>query len=184
MTGATGRPVATPSQTVGPFFHFGLTANVALGRLANDSVRGERIQLRIQVLDRDGLVPDAMVEIYQADAEGRYGQAHFDGFGRLPTDRDGACVFETIFPGAVFNIADGSQAPHVNVCLFARGLLRHVYTRIYFSGDRAIEHDPLMALVPPARRSTLLASQPAGEAAVWEFTIRLQGEGETVFFAL
>jgi protocatechuate 3,4-dioxygenase alpha subunit len=184
MTQDAGRPVATPSQTVGPFFHFGLTANAALGTLAKDGVRGERIQLRIRVLDRDGPVPDAMVEIYQADPEGQYGQAPFDGFGRLPTDGNGTCMFVTIRPGAVSNSAEGAQAAHVNVCLFARGLLRHVYTRIYFSGDPAVDEDPLMALVPPERRSTLLASQPSGEAAVWEFTIRLQGERETVFFAL
>jgi len=184
MTRDVGRPVATPSQTVGPFFHFGLTAHAALGTLAKDGVRGERIGLRIRVLDRDGPVPDAMVEIYHADAEGQYGQAHFGGFGRLPTDGEGTCVFETIRPGAVSTRADGAQAPHVNVCLFARGLLRHVYTRIYFSGDAALDEDPLIALVPPGRRSTLLASQPSGEPAVWEFTIRLQGEGETVFFAL
>jgi len=176
----TTRHVATGSQTVGPFFHFGLTSNAALGSMAAPGVAGERIRLRIQVLDRDAApVPDAMIELYQADASGTYGQAPFTGFGRLPTAEDGTCVFETIRPGAV---AMGVQAAHVNVCVFARGLLRHLYTRIYFAGDVGLESDPVMAHVPAERRHTLLATRAAEGNATWEFVVRLQGQDETVFF--
>lgn len=182
------RLVATPSQTVGPFFHFGLAPTDALGRLAADGAAGERIRLRIRVLDGEGVpLPDALVEIYQADAEGGYGQPPFPGFGRLATGEDGTCVFETIYPGHVPDGRGGWQAPHINVCLFARGLQRHVYTRIYFAGDNALAADPLLALVAADRRSTLFASPidpaPASERT-WEFVIRLKGEAETVFFDL
>jgi protocatechuate 3,4-dioxygenase alpha subunit len=172
--------VATPSQTVGPFFHVGLTADSALGPVAPHGVSGERLRLRVRVLDGDGEpVPDAMIEIYQADAGGNYAQPPFTGFGRLPTDEHGTCVFDTIRPGAVWV---GGQAPHVNVCVFARGLLRYLYTRIYFAGDVGLDSDPLMTLVPPDRRHTLLAAPASGQGDAWEFTIRLQGEDETVFF--
>jgi protocatechuate 3,4-dioxygenase, alpha subunit len=179
--------VATASQTVGPFFHFGLAANEALGRVAPPDADGERIRLRVRVLDGDGApVPDALIETYQADARGRYGASPFHGFGRLPTGEDGTCVFETVRPGAVSG-EPGPQAPHVNVCVFARGLLRHLYTRIYFPDAGDLERDPLLALVPGPRRETLLARPAAGpgaDSAEWEFVIRLQGAGETVFFDL
>lgn len=178
----TARPVATPSQTVGPFFHFGLTADSALGTLVPDGVSGERLRLQVRVLDGDGEpVPDAVIELYQADGAGAYRQPPFTGIGRLPTGEDGACVFDTVRPGAV---SVGAQAPHVNVCVFARGLLRHLYTRIYFAGDVGLESDPLMTLVPADRRQTLLATPAAGQSGTWQFTIRLQGEDETVFFDL
>jgi protocatechuate 3,4-dioxygenase alpha subunit len=180
-----GRLVATSSQTVGPFFHFGLAVNAALGRIAPPDAKGERIGLRVRVLDGDYLpVPDALIELYQADAEGRYGQPGFPGFGRLATDENGTCVFDTIRPGAVPDERGGFQAPHLNVCLFARGLLRHVYTRIYFRGDDRLDRDPILNLVPADRRPTLEASPAAGALSTWEFTIRLQGDGETVFFDL
>jgi protocatechuate 3,4-dioxygenase, alpha subunit len=176
------RPVATGSQTVGPFFHFALTASPALGTMAPEGAAGERIRLHVRVLDGDGApVPDAMIEIYQADAGGAYGRPPFTGFGRLPTDEHGACVFQTVRPGAV---PVGVQAPHVNVCVFARGLLRHLYTRIYFAGDVGLDSDPLMAVVPDDRRPTLVAAPIGGRQDEWEFTIRLQGEQETVFFDL
>ena len=180
-----GRLIATSSQTVGPFFHFGLAVNTALGRVAPPEAKGERIELRVRVLDGDHLpVFDALIEIYQADAEGHYGQAGFPGFGRLPTDENGTCVFETIRPGPVPDGRGGVQAPHVNVCLFARGLLRQVYTRIYFRGDERIAGDPIIAIVPAERRQTLEACPVAGGPSAWEFTIHLQGDGETVFFDL
>ncbi len=182
MTDDEPRPVATPSQTVGPFFHVGLTANPTLGSVVPEGTAGERVRLLVRVVDADSApVPDAMIEIYQADAAGYYGQPPFTGFGRLPTGEDGTCVFHTIRPGAV---PVGVQAPHVNVCVFARGLLRHLYTRIYFAGDVGLESDPLMALVPPDRRHTLLATPAHGQPDAWEFTIRLQGPDETVFFDL
>ena len=189
MSAADSR-VATSSQTVGPFFHFGLADNDALGCMAAPDAPGDHIELRVQVLDGEGApVPDALIELYQADADGRYAQAdadtpgRFTGFGRLPTGPDGRCAFTTIKPGAVRSAA-GNQAAHVNVCLLSRGLLRQIYTRIYFDGDPDLASDPLLALVPHDRRDTLLARPAPGEAGVWSFVIRLQGDGETVFFDL
>ena len=193
MSDTPSRRLATPSQTVGPFFHFGLADRTSLGCLVRDDTRGERIMLRVQVLDGDGLpLPDALIEIWQADADGVYVRpddprdlltpAGFCGFGRLPTAADGSCTFETIRPGIVHDPAGRSQAAHVNVCLFARGLLRQLYTRIYFEGDPLIGADPVLALVPEARRQTLCASSTL--AGTWQFDIRLQGDRETVFFDL
>ena len=167
--------IPTASQTVGPFFNFALTANRSLGVLAGKGAEGERIRLTIRVTDGDGLPTpgDSMIELWQADARGRHmdGDPNFRGFGRLETDANGVCAFETVKPGA----ADG-QAPHINVIVFARGLLKHLYTRVYFEGEPANAHDPVLALVPEDRRGTLLA-KPG-----WSFEIRLQGDHETVFF--
>ena len=185
--------VATSSQTVGPFFHFALADNATLGCLVRADTRGERIRLRIRVLDGDGApVPDALVEIWQADADGVYVRLQdpkdvltptgFCGFGRLPTGADGVCVFETIRPGAERDAQGRTQASHINVCLLARGLLRQIYTRIYFAGDPDLQSDAVLALVPEERRATLLA-QP-GSPGEWVFDLRLQGEAETVFFDL
>ena len=198
-------PIATSSQTVGPFFHFGLTANENLGLIASPDTPGEHIQLRVRVLDGAGeAVPDAVIEIYQADAEGRYPDSTspqrrvrapspaspeprrrgiFSGFGRLPTGADGSCHFQTIKPGIV-RTNGVEQAPHLNVCLLARGLLRQVYTRIYFKDDPALAADPILTLVSADRRLTLLAEPSASEPGLWEFVIRLQGSGETVFIDL
>jgi protocatechuate 3,4-dioxygenase alpha subunit len=188
MTRAPASLVATPSQTVGPFFQVALAATDALGSLASPEARGERLRLRVRVLDGTGApVPDCLIEIYQADSDGQYGLAPFGGFGRLATRADGSCVFDTVRPGSVKDGRGGVQAPHVNVCLFARGLLRHLYTRIYFAGDPDLEHDPVLALVPADRRSALHASVidgPADSSRVWEFVIRLQGQQETPFFDL
>lgn len=176
--GEDGR-VATPSQTVGPFFHFALAPDERLGSLAENAV-GERLHLHVRVIDGAGMpLPDALVEIYQANAAGEYGGPGFSGFGRLATHADGTCVFETIRPGRV-----GGQAAHVNVCLLARGLLRHLYTRVYFAGDADLEHDPLLSLVSADRRATMLATPRSGASGSWEWEIRLQGEHETVFFDL
>lgn len=173
----------SPSQTVGPFFHFGLTGNTALGCLAGDDAAGERIRLHIRMLDGDGLaVSDGMIELWQANAEGNYDDPRFCGFGRLETDADGVCVFDTIRPGAV--APDGAAhvtAAHINISVFARGLLARLCTRIYFADDPALDADPILSLVPPARRSTLIAQR---EGDMWVFEIRLQGERETVFFDL
>ena len=192
------RPIATSSQTVGPFFHFGLTADENLGLVASADTPGDHIVLRVRVLDGAGAaVPDAVIEIYQADAKGRYpdsaeprapsseprAPAVFTGFGRLPTGADGWCVFKTIKPGPV-RTRDNEQAAHVNVCLLARGLLRQIYTRIYFKDDPSLAADPIFALVPADRRHTLLASPSPGETGAWDFVIRLQGDEETVFFDL
>jgi len=187
------RLVATSSQTVGPFFHFGLADNPTLGCLVRDDTRGERIRLTIGVFDGDGApVPDAFLELWQADADGVYvrpehskdvmAPAGFCGFGRLPTGADGTCIFETIRPGRVRDAQGALQASHINVCVLARGLLRQIYTRIYFEGDPALGSDAVLALVPEARRQTLLARP--GSAGEWAFDIRLQGDAETVFFDL
>lgn len=179
-----GERIATSSQTVGPFFHFGLAPDDSLGRIAEPGAAGDHIRLRLRVLDGDGQpVPDALLELYQADAEGAYAGTSFSGFGRLATGSDGGCTFETIRPGSA-----GAEAAHVNVCLFARGLLRHLHTRIYFADDPSLHADPILSLVPPERRATLIAVRsPDAEAAggaTWDLVIRLQGSDETVFFDL
>jgi protocatechuate 3,4-dioxygenase alpha subunit len=182
--GGQGESIATPSQTVGPFFHFGVVPDERFGSLAGNAA-GERLHLRIRVLDGAGTpLPDAMVEIYQANAAGEYGSAEFSGFGRLATHADGSCEFETIRPGRVRDPLGRPQAAHVNVCLFARGLLRQVYTRAYFAGDPDLDADPILSLVPADRRATLLARPATGASDTWEWNIRLQGEQETVFFDL
>jgi protocatechuate 3,4-dioxygenase alpha subunit len=189
----------TPSQTVGPFFAYALTpeqygydfASIADGSLIEGDVPGQRIRIEGRVFDGKGeLVPDAMIEIWQADGEGRY--AHpadprgsnmaFKGFGRVGTgtDPEARFVFDTIKPGSV----DGTQAPHVNVIVFMRGLLLHAYTRIYFSDEAAANsRDPVLASVPAERRRTLIATRDETSASpVYRLDIRMQGPDETVFF--
>jgi protocatechuate 3,4-dioxygenase alpha subunit len=171
----------TPSQTIGPFFHFCLTADRSLGCLAGPGASGERVRLAFRVWDGDGApVGDAMIELWQADAGGNYNPS--DGFGRLPTNEDGACVFETIKPGRVPGPDGTLQAPHINVSIFARGLLQRLVTRIYFAGDPANQEDPVLALAPEDRRDTLMAYPDPKQPGVWRFEIRLRGECETVFF--
>ena len=169
-----------PSQTIGPFYHHALTADVTLGCMIGPDTKGERIRLRLRLLDGDGAaVPDAMIELWQADAGGQYRES--GGFGRLATDRSGACLFETVRPGAVADGRGGVQASHINVSIFARGLLGRLATRIYFAGDANLHKDPVLALVPVERRATLIA-QAGVEAGQWNLDICLQGENETVFF--
>ena len=186
----------TPSQTIGPFFAYGLTAEqyrypgaqVADGVLAGDATPGTHIRILGRVLDGAGTpIPDALVEIWQADAEGRHvgdmrGNTGFKGFGRQGTgiDAQARFIFTTVKPGSV----DGRQAPHINLILFMRGLLSHVYTRIYFPDEAAANaRDPVLARVPEARRHTLIA-KPAGIAGerAYGFDIHMQGKDETVFF--
>lgn len=164
--------VPSPSQTVGPFFHFCLT-DTTRGQLFAD--RASRIVLAVRVSDGAGApVTDAAVEIWQpSDVPG--GDA---AFGRLATGDDGTVEFDTVRPCD----PPGGGAAHVNVCLHARGLLRQLYTRLYFSGDPALDGDPAMALVPEARRRTLLATADPARPNRWLFHIRLQGQDETVFF--
>jgi protocatechuate 3,4-dioxygenase alpha subunit len=185
--------IPSASQTVGPFFNFALTANSDLGIVACAGARGERIRLEFRVTDGDGAPAqgDCMIELWQADAAGRYAHAldrgpseagtEFTGFGRLETDQRGCCTFDTVKPGRVAAPDGRLQAPHINVVVFARGLLQHLHTRVYFAGEPANLEDPVLALVPEERRSTLLA-QAGKEPATWRFHIRLQGDGETVFF--
>lgn len=171
--------MTTPSQTVGPFFDFALTTNRALGVMAKPGAKGEHVRLRLRLVDGEGApVPDGILELWQADAEGRYCDPEFGGFGRLGTDAEGECMFETIRPGR----AEGDGSPHINVIVFSRGLLSHLNTRIYFEDDMSLSSDPALAVVPVDRRRSLIAHcAPDG---VWTHEIRLQGENETVFFDL
>ncbi|HVV43736.1 MAG TPA: protocatechuate 3,4-dioxygenase subunit alpha [Bryobacteraceae bacterium] len=186
------RLVALPSQTVGPFFHFALTTNAALGVMAGKDAKGERIRLKLRLLDGEGApVPDGIFELWQADANGVYqhpGDARvsecdqgFHGFGRLQTDNGGVAIFETVRPGRVTDDRGGWQSPHINVTVFARGLCSHLFTRIYFEGDSTLDSDYALGAVPAERRATLIA-QPGGEPGLWIHDIRLQGADETVFF--
>jgi protocatechuate 3,4-dioxygenase alpha subunit len=170
-------PIATPSQTVGPFFHVALTPR-PMTPAAEGAGGGEPIGLLFRVTDGDGQpVPDALVEVWQA-------RGSSSAFARLSTDGAGTCLLETTRPAAANAGAHGTQASHINVCLLARGLLRHIYTRVYFAGDSALAHDPVLALVPDDRRDTLLAHPDPGRPGRWLFDLRLQGENETVFFNL
>jgi len=174
-----------PSQTVGPFFHIAFANDPASGRLAGSETASERISVRVRLLDGDGVpVEDGLIELWQADAEGNYPRAPgdaFRGFGQLPTGAEGACIFETIYPGRV-SCGDAFQAPHISVSVFARGLLGRLCTRIYFEGDPSLAEDPILRLVPEERRRTLLAQRDPVHSGRWNFDIRLQGEQETVFF--
>ena len=176
----------TPSQTIGPFFHFCLTVDTTLGCLAGPGAKGERVRLACHVLDGDGVpLDDAMIEIWQADADGKYnsaGDSPFRSFGRLCTDKDGVCVFETVKPGQVPAAGGTPQAPHINLLIFARGLLKQLVTRIYFAGEAANQNDPILALVTKDRRDTLLAHPRPEEPDLWTFEIHLCHECETVFF--
>lgn len=196
--------VQSPSQTVGPYFAYGLTAaqygyphsTVVTPDLANEGTEGHHIRLAGQVFDGEGKpVDDAMIEIWQANAHGRYRHPadgrqdnrldpDFSGFGRSGTGADRAArfIFDTVKPGP---IGDG-QAPHLNMIVMMRGLLVHVFTRVYFDDEaEANAFDPVLALVPATRRHTLIASrQPAGSSALYRFDIHMQGPNETVFFDL
>jgi protocatechuate 3,4-dioxygenase alpha subunit len=153
--------MTTPSQTIGPFFHLCLTPESGLG-----SLEGERIRLVCRILDGDGTpVDDAMIEIWQVDAAGEHG-----GFGRECTNEHGRCEFQAV------------KAGHVNVMIFARGLLKQLFTRIYFEGESSNASDPVLALVPEDRRGTLMARPNPEHPSVWNFEIRLCADSETVFF--
>jgi protocatechuate 3,4-dioxygenase, alpha subunit len=193
------RPGQTPSQTVGPFFAYGLVPSqygYALrslfgAELAAPHAEGARIVIAGQVFDGEGnVVEDAMVEILHADAHGKHptspqdvARTGFRGFGRMGTGSHARRGFEfhTIKPGAT---ADG-QAPHVSIVLTMRGLLHHLFTRLYFDDEsEANARDPVLASVPAERRSTLiaLAEPQSGGVRTYRFDLRMQGERETVFF--
>ena len=189
----------TPSQTIGPFFAYGLTpaqygyplTSLATPAVADASVEGEQIRIQGRVFDGNGdVVNDAMIEVWQADAQGRYAHpadarrpnADFNGFGRTGTGTDPQqrFWFDTVKPGSI----DAAQAPHINVIVFMRGLLNHLYTRIYFADESvANAGDAVFNSLPPDRRVTLLAERsdtPRG--VVYGFDIHMQGALETVFF--
>ncbi len=183
----------TPSQTVGPFFHFALPHN-GDEVLVTDKTLGERITIEGRVLDGDGEpLPDALIEIWQANAVGRYNHPDdqqdkpldpaFHGFGRCPTDKNGRFHFHTIRPGPVPGPGNTLQAPHINVTVFARGMLKQLVTRIYFEDEEKNADDPILGLVvEPERRATLIAMKKSGAKSIYIIDIHLQGTGETVFF--
>lgn len=181
----------TPSQTVGPFFHFALP-DEKFETLFTDKTKGERIRIEGRIVDGDGApLPDAMIEIWQANSEGRYDHAEdqqedkaldptFHGWGRSATDKDGVFRFNTIKPGPVPGPGNTLQAPHVNVTVLARGMLKHLVTRLYFEGEKLNADDPVLARVnEPERRDTLIARRKGDK---YVFDIVLQGDNETVFF--
>ncbi|MGH8859932.1 MAG: protocatechuate 3,4-dioxygenase subunit alpha [Jatrophihabitantaceae bacterium] len=177
-------PATTPSQTVGPFLSIALPWDDG-----PDLVDEDGITIAGRLTDGAGApVPDGLVEIWQADPDGRFahpddprgaaGYPGFRSFGRCPTDADGGFAFRTLRPGRV----DGEQAPHIDVTVFARGLLKQLVTRLYLPDESdANASDPTLRSLPEHERSRLIAIQ---DGAVLRFDIRLQGEGETPFFAV
>ena len=190
------RLTATPSQTVGPFFHLAL-ARAECGDLTRRGPLGERIRIEGRVLDGDGQpCNDALIEIWQANAAGKYAHPddpqpgemldpNFTGFGRAATDEEGRYRFLTVRPGRVPGRL-GLQAPHINLAVFARGLLQRLCTRVYFEEEASNAGDPVLATIAdPAARRTLLAVRQQGGAeqgTLYRFDIVLQGQGETAFF--
>jgi len=185
----------TPSQTVGPFFAYGLTArqygydnlSIANDIIAGPRAAGEHVEIIGKVLDgHGGVIPDAIVEFWHADAGGQYlatevnpDSQGFKGIGRMGTgtDHQGRFIFKTIKPGRY----DG-QVPHINIILLMRGLLSHLYTRLYFS-DENNSKDEILNSVPESRRATLIAERKRTDAGVFYlFDIVTQGKKETVFF--
>jgi len=183
-------PTLTPFQTIGPFFHHALVFKEG-GTLIGEGTSGQRIVIEGTVRDGAGApVSEALVEIWQANAAGRYNHpgdvqdgpldATFDGFGRTPTDEAGRFSFATIKPGSVPDLSGRTQSPHVLVSILARGILTRLVTRIYFDDEPANDTDPILAMVPAERRPTLVARREADGR--YRFDIRLQGGNETVFF--
>jgi protocatechuate 3,4-dioxygenase alpha subunit len=183
---------ATASQTVGPFFRIGLEP-MFVPVVARPEISGEHVTIRGQVRDGDGKpVPDAVIETWQADANGvyadpedpRFGDAPsgFTGFGRAPTDNQGYFSITTIKPGRVPSRGQTLQAPHLVVVVFMRGLLRQLVTRMYFPDEDSNADDPVLALAPSERRATLIARRDGDQDGALRWDIVMQGADETVFF--
>ena len=199
---------ATTSQTVGPYFQIGLARFYVDDLTGPGASSGEVIEITGRVFDGDGqAVPDGVIEIWQANAEGQYpqpefsralesignsdpyvtehiqaqrGQGAFWGFGRVPTQLDGSFRFKTIKPGRVAAPDGALQAPHIAVSLFTRGLLRRLVTRIYFPDEPSNAEDFALKLVEAGRRHTLIAKKSSANQLEWN--VVLQGVEETVFF--
>jgi protocatechuate 3,4-dioxygenase alpha subunit len=186
----------TGSQTVGPFLHIGL-AGLYRDNLRVDDLAGVPVTIQGRVLDGDGVgVPDGMIEIWQANALGRYPDPQdtrdlplepgFHGFGRVATDEHGGFRFATIKPGTVPGANGTMQAPHIMVSVFMRGLIKRLATRVYFPDGIGHVDDPVLRLVPEHRRTTLIARAVDGDETNLEWNIVVQrgvhGYDETVFF--
>ncbi|MER5392112.1 protocatechuate 3,4-dioxygenase subunit alpha [Saccharopolyspora sp. NPDC002686] len=189
--GASTPPATTPSQTVGPFYALPGGILWADGpEVVADGTPGSFL-LRGRLLDGNGdPIPDGVLEIWQADAQGRFDHpddprpesSSWQGFGRCPTDTDGEFWFRTVKPGPLPTPTGETEAPHINVTVLARGMLNRVVTRVYFPDEEhANAADPVLSAVDPARRGTLLAT-PDDQG--YRFDIRIQGDDETVFFAI
>jgi protocatechuate 3,4-dioxygenase alpha subunit len=185
---------ATTSQTVGPFFKIGFDW-LNRDNLAGEGVSGERVTIQGRVFDGDGVaVPDAILEIWQANSHGKYAHPEdtqdkplepgFEGYGRVPVTAQGGFRFVTIKPGPVPGPDGKEQAPHLLVSVFMRGLLQRVVTRIYFPDDPRNGEDFILNLVEPAQRSTLIAKKATGGPGQLEWNVVMQGAEETVFFEL
>ena len=181
------RPLSTPSQTVGPYFTMRLACE-GENVLVTPETAGRRIRVEGRVLDGDRKhIEDALIELWQADAVGRYATDAFAGFGRCASDfTTGGYSFHTVKPGPVRFPDGGMQAPHLTLTIQARGMLNPTFTRVYFADEAvANEADPVLAMVPPDRRRTLIAALVATDGVpTYQFDIRYQGTDETVFFDL
>lgn len=170
----------TPFQTLGPFFDFGLVIPHG-DQVAGPEATGRRVTIAGVVRDSAGVpLPDALIEVWQADSSGTYGNPSFSGFGRVATDDEGRFAFNTVVPGRVPGPDGKLQAPHLAVGVLARGVLTRLVTRIYFEDEPSNGEDAILSVVPAARRDTLLAKRVDGNR--YRFDIMLQGAGETVFF--
>jgi protocatechuate 3,4-dioxygenase alpha subunit len=185
-------PIESGWATVGPFFHAVLPWKGG-GELAKPETKGERITILGRVLDAEGKpINDAMIELWQANAAGRYNHSEdkgpgeidpsFQGFGRVAADEQGCFTVDTIRPGPVRGLGNSLQAPHIDISIFARGVLKRLVTRLYFAGDPANDADPVLGLIEEERRQTIMATQDPGKPGCWLFTLHLGGPRETVFF--
>jgi protocatechuate 3,4-dioxygenase alpha subunit len=182
----------TPSQTVGPFFHIGCN-KMMVSNLAGPNVSGTHITIEGLILDGDkNPVPDAMIEIWQANSSSKYphledkqdklSAPEFRGFGRTATDQNGRFRFTTIKPGPVPGLDGSIQAPHLMISIFMRGLMKRLVSRMYFPGESTNTSDPVLNLVDPIRRETLIARAKENSPEILHWDVILQGKDETVFF--
>lgn len=190
---ATTKYITTPSQTVGPYLHIGLDW-LTTSNLVTPDTEGQHIVVQGRLLDADEQpIPDGMIEIWQANAHGKYAHPddhqaqpltkNFMGFGRMSTDEQGGFRFSTIKPGAVPHHDGSLQASHIMVQVFARGLIKQLVTRVYFPQDDH-SHDLVLNHVPLERRHTLIATAEDAQSTILNWNIALGGENETVFFTI